>query len=62
MAKKVIASFKTGKGKDFVKVIKSVRSPKSGAYAFKEDIVHKDHVKDFFSSQNGSASGEEQKT
>lgn len=48
MAKKVVASLKTGKGKDFVKVIKAVKSAKIGAYAFKEDIVHKDHVKDFF--------------
>lgn len=50
MAKKVVASFKTGKGKDFVKVIKAVKSLKTGSYAFKEGIVHKDHVKDFFKS------------
>ena len=61
MAKKVVASLKTGKGKDFVKVIKAVKSAKIGAYAFKEDIVHKDHVKDFFSAQGGSISGGEQK-
>lgn len=33
--------------KNFTKVIKTVRSPKTGAYSFKEAIVHKDKVKDF---------------
>jgi hypothetical protein len=31
-------------------VIKAVRSPKTGAYSFKEGIVHKDKVKDFLAS------------
>ena len=30
MAKKVVATLKSGKGKDFTKVIKMVKSPKSG--------------------------------
>ena len=47
MAKKVVASHKSGKGKDFTKVIKMVKSPKTGAYTFKEEIVHNDHIKDF---------------
>jgi hypothetical protein len=47
MAKKVVATLKSGKGKDFTKVIKMVKSPKTGAYAFKEEIVHNDHIKDF---------------
>jgi len=51
MAKKVIATLKTGTGKTFVKVIKMVKSPKTGAYSFKEEIVHNDHVKDFFSKK-----------
>jgi hypothetical protein len=50
MAKKVVATLKTGKGKDFTKVIKMVRSPKTGAYNFREEIVHNDHIKDFLSS------------
>ncbi|RYE00945.1 MAG: DUF4295 domain-containing protein [Sphingobacteriales bacterium] len=33
--------------KNWTKVIKAVRSPKTGAYTFKEQIVHKDKVKDF---------------
>jgi len=49
MAKKVIATLKTGAGKTFTKCIKMVKSPKTGGYQFKEEIVHVDHVKDFFS-------------
>jgi len=37
--------------KNWSKVIKAVRSPKSGAYTFKEAIVHKDKVKDFLSQK-----------
>jgi hypothetical protein len=33
--------------KNWTKVVKAVRSPKTGAYTFKEAIVHKDKVKDF---------------
>lgn len=33
--------------KNWTKVIRTVRSPKSGAYTFKEAIVHKDKVKEF---------------
>jgi hypothetical protein len=48
MAKKVIATLKTGTGKTFAKCIKMVKSPKTGAYMYKEEMVHVDHVKDFF--------------
>lgn len=46
MAKKVVATLKTGKGKEYSKVVTAVRSAKTGAYSFKEVIVHNDHVKD----------------
>ena len=36
--------------KNWTKVIRSVRSPKTGAYTFKEQIVHKDKVKDYLAS------------
>jgi hypothetical protein len=36
----------TGGGKEMVKVIVTERSPKTGAYIFKEKIVHKDKVQD----------------
>ena len=48
MAKKVVASLQTGGGKQHTKVIKMVRSEKSGAYSFVEQKVHNDKVKDFF--------------
>jgi hypothetical protein len=51
MAKKVVASLKTGNGKLFTKCIKMTKSDKSGAYQFKEEIVHNDHIKDFFSKK-----------
>lgn len=47
MAKKVVATLKTGKGKEFSKVIKMVKSPKTGSYSFKSEVVHNEHVKDF---------------
>ena len=47
MAKKTVAALKTGKGNNFTKVIKMIKSPKSGAFSFKEEIVHNDHIKDF---------------
>jgi hypothetical protein len=37
--------------KNWTKVIKAVRSPKTGAYTFKETIVHKDKVKDFLAEK-----------
>jgi len=51
MAKKTVATLKTGKGKDFTKVIKMVRSPKTGAYNFREEIVHNDHIADFLKAK-----------
>ncbi len=50
MAKKVVATLKSGKGKEFSKVIKMVKSP-AGSYSFKEEIVHNDHIKDFLKSK-----------
>ncbi|HVW96052.1 MAG TPA: DUF4295 domain-containing protein [Mucilaginibacter sp.] len=47
MAKKVVATLKVaGKGKEFSKVITMVKSPRTGAYSFKEQIVANDFVKD----------------
>lgn len=51
MAKKVVASFKATSGKDFTKVIRMVKSPKTGAYIFKETIVANDMVKDFLANK-----------
>ena len=46
MAKKVVATLKTGTGKDYAKVIKAVKSEKTGGYTFKEEMVPVDLVKD----------------
>ena len=37
--------------KNWTKVIKAVRSPKTGAYSFKENIIHKDKIKDFLAEK-----------
>ena len=47
MAKKVVATLKTGSGKNFTKCIKMVKSEKTGAYIFKEGVIANDQVKDF---------------
>lgn len=48
MAKKAVASLQKGEGRAYSKVIKMVKSPKTGAYMFQEEIVLNDKVKDFF--------------
>ncbi|MGZ4049689.1 MAG: DUF4295 domain-containing protein, partial [Bacteroidia bacterium] len=40
-------TLKSGKGNNFTKVIKMVKSSKTGAYSFKEEIIHNDHIQDF---------------
>lgn len=37
--------------KNYTKVIRAVRSSKTGAYSFKETTIHKDKVKDFFAAK-----------
>ncbi|HRP55400.1 DUF4295 domain-containing protein [Agriterribacter sp.] len=37
--------------KNWTKVVRAVRSPKSGAYTFKESIVHKDKIKEFLAQK-----------
>ena len=45
MAKKVVATLKkTEPGKGYAKVIKAVKSEKTGAYTFKEEIIPLDEV------------------
>ena len=45
MAKKVVASLQKGEGKNFAKVIRAIKSEKTGAYTFKEEMVPLDQVK-----------------
>lgn len=50
MAKKTVATLQKA-GKNLTKVIKMVKSEKSGAYVFKEGIVPNEKVNDFFSKK-----------
>ena len=51
MAKKTVATLQTGnEGRTYTKVIKVVKSPKTGAYIFDEQMVPNDDVKKFFQS------------
>jgi Domain of unknown function (DUF4295) len=58
MAKKVSKNSKAaqratnaGSGKDFIKVIRSVKNETTGFYSYKESMVHKDKIKDFLESK-----------
>ncbi len=46
MAKKTVASLQKKGAKGFTKVIKTVRSEKTGAYTFREDVIPADKVKE----------------
>lgn len=47
MAKKVVAAFKKGDGRTYSKVIKMVKSPKTGAYTFVESVMTPEEVDEF---------------
>ena len=53
MAKKTVASLQTGKtdGRAYTKVIKMVKSPKTGAYIFDEQMVPNEAVKRWFQTR-----------
>ena len=40
-----------GSGRDFVKVIKSVKNADTGKYTYKEVMIHEDKVKEFFAEK-----------
>jgi hypothetical protein len=49
MAKKAVAGYREkSEGRSFSKVIKMVKSPKTGAYIFQEEMVANEAVKDYF--------------
>ena len=50
MAKKVVASLQSG-GKDYAKVIRMVKSSKTGAYTFKEEIVPNGQVGEYLAQK-----------
>ena len=39
MAKKAVATLQTGNKEKYVKVVKMVKSPKTGAYMFAEEVL-----------------------
>ena len=51
MAKKVVASLQKGGGKQHTKVIKMVKSPKTGAYTFVESVMAQEMVNDWLNKQ-----------
>ena len=51
MAKKVVASLQKGAGKAYSKVIKMVKSEKTGAYKFVEEVIPNDMVGDYFKNK-----------
>lgn len=57
MAKAAKTAIKTkdarvaAEAKNWTKVIKAVRSPKTGAYTFKEAIIHKDKIKQYLAQK-----------
>ena len=56
MAKKTVASLHEGskEGRAYTKVIKMVKSPKTGAYVFDEQMVPNEKVQDFFKNNRNS--------
>lgn len=50
MAKKAVATLHEGStdGRAYTKVIKMVKSPKTGAYMFEEKMIRNEEVKDYF--------------
>jgi hypothetical protein len=49
MAKKAVAGYREkSEGRSYSKVIKMVKSPKTGAYIFKEEMLPNEAVKDYF--------------
>tara|TARA_B110000046_G_C12926259_1_gene369390 strand:+ start:581 stop:736 length:156 start_codon:yes stop_codon:yes gene_type:complete len=51
MAKKTVASLQKQGAKDYTKVIKMVRSQKTGSYSFREEILSKDAVDAFLNAK-----------
>jgi hypothetical protein len=49
MAKKTVAGYREkSEGRSYSKVIKMMKSPKTGAYMFQEEMIPNEMVKDYF--------------
>lgn len=51
MAKKVVATLKKETAKQYTKVIKAIRSEKTGAYTFKEEIIPAENVQEWMNAR-----------
>jgi hypothetical protein len=51
MAKKVVATLKKVDTKGYSKVIRAMKSPKTGAYTFKEEIMPTDEVQAYLGNK-----------
>lgn len=51
MAKKVVATLQKGTGRTVTKCIRMIKSDKTGAYAFREEMVPNEKVKEFFAGK-----------
>jgi hypothetical protein len=51
MAKKTVATLQKGEGKNYAKVVKAIRSEKTGAYVFKEEMILAEEVKDYLAKK-----------
>ena len=51
MAKKTVATLKKEGGRNIAKVIKAVKSDKTGAYTFREEMVPVDKVNEYLSKK-----------
>ena len=49
MPQKAVPTFKKGDRRTFSKLIQMVKSPKTGAYIFQEEMIPNEAVKDYFS-------------
>ena len=54
MAKKTVASLQKGEGRTYSKVIKMVKSPKTGAYIFQEEMVPNEKIQSYLEKSNYS--------
>ena len=52
MAKKVVASLKNKSGVKYAKLVRSVKSDKTGAYKFKEEIVIEKYVNEILAGKS----------
>ncbi|XOD69562.1 MAG: DUF4295 domain-containing protein [Flavobacteriales bacterium AspAUS03] len=51
MAKKTVATLQTDASKKMTKIIRMIRSTKSGAYIFEEKMINSEKVDEFFSKK-----------